>query len=342
MSTEAAPAEAPAPAAPVAPKAKKNEVKQVKEAGLKKPVGERKKMELSKLCLDRRLQFRTSLTDDVTVTRYTEVAKDDPDAFPELEVIELTKEEAEKLELESPFVVWDGFQRGDAFKKAKVKSVKVHVAKGSYCTARMLALQANHDAALPRTSADLRRAFYQLLDDEAMMSKVKSWTKAAGGMTRALAIGAGISKSLVQKVLDSMGKKISGQNIIDATEKKGSAKLEGGPHDRGRDPVGGLRTESKEALAKRETAVIIKEMQYEAAALQRRVEALLSREDIATVFKEVCKKNGNPVVREKHKSKDPKARTKEVTTEYLPIVDKMLAIMDEVADQHKELTVKQK
>jgi hypothetical protein len=293
--------------------------------------------DLKGLVIDRRLQMRASLFDEQTVEKYRELFQENPESLPPIRVMEIPQEEADSLKLASNLVVWDGFQRAEARKRAKLKGIPTLVSKGTWELARLLALRANHDAALPRSQPDLRRAVQQLINDETLLKEVLEWGKGKGGPQRAMAAAVGVSVGLVNKILGSMGKGTDRNGIVDLSPTRAASAT--ARHQRAGDPDAAIRTESLEAIQKRATAVIIKEMQNAAASLQRRAEALLTREDAANLFREVAKKCGHPIVRhEEAGGERPAGQTAVVVAEYLPPVDAILLIVDELAEKHKRMT----
>ena len=208
------------------------------------------KMELAALAFDRRLQTRDIMFNESTVQRYTKIYRDDPNLLPPLRVMEISQKEADSLQLESCYVVWDGFQRGEAANRAKLTKVRVTVVKGTFAQAReqMLANHfANHDAALPRNPADKRRSFHLLMNNKPLLAKVLKGCVGNGGSQRAMAAAAGCSKSLVNKILMEEGMIVQGDKLVPAHRSLRGHTITGA------DQING---ESKVEIAKRLRAIM--------------------------------------------------------------------------------------
>lgn len=329
----AAPAAADAPAAAKEPKAKKEKAAKARAyGGLKRPEGKIVTLPTKELTLDRRLQSRATMYDEETVEKYKDVHLEDPNAMPPVEVVDVGEEEAEALKLPSRYVVWDGFQRTESRRRAKLADIRARVTVGTFDQARFWSLSANATHGLPRTSADIRKAFQRFLEDDELKDAVLKAGAGKGGANRAISLALNVSKGMVSKVLNALGLTTKGDKIVKKTTKADDAPA--GPRTTAADVSPGLRVESKEAIKSRLTAAIVKEMMFAAAQLQRRYESLLERDDIKGLFRQVCQKNGVPVTSDENTSADGR---KVVTTEYWPAADTILKALEELDDQYTKM-----
>lgn len=300
------------------------------------PKGVVREAGMEELTFDKRLQSRQTIFDEETVEAYKGKYQDDPKSLPPIRAIDIGEADAEARKV-NRLVVWDGFQRGEARRRAGLKSIPVEVAPGTWDQAVRLSIGANSDHGLPRTQADLRKAFQRLLSNEAMLEQVLSEGVGNGGANRALAAAVGISKGYVSKILNALGLTTRGDKIVNLPKKTDEEADPVGPHERDGDPAGGLRVESKEAIRSRATGAILREMQMSLAALQRRTEALLERDDIKAMFRELANKFGIPIKRDENATEAPGEKTTIVVTEYWPAVDTPLAMLDELNDQYAKM-----
>lgn len=209
------------------------------------PPGKEMSLPLKELTLDRRIQMRAALIDEQTVERYKADYQDDDfrDKIPPVKVIELTQDDADRLKLPSRYVVWDGFQRCEARKRAGLKDIPAIVAKGTWGTAVVLALSANSKHGLTRTIADVRKTLMRIIDSQQLQDSILATAAKVGGANRALAAAVQCSKGFVSKVLNSMGKTTRGDKIVNLPESNKTTKR----HKRTQgDPAAAMRVESRE------------------------------------------------------------------------------------------------
>jgi hypothetical protein len=325
--------------APKAPKAKKTKAAAPKPEKAKKPrvfggprvpTGMVKKLPLDTLTFDRKLQARAHFTDDETVERYRLVNLDDPERLPAIRAVDIGDAEAEKRRT-TRYIVWDGFQRGAARRAAKMSDIKVEVVVGTYDDAVRYSLGANGGHGLPRTSADLRRAFDRLIKNEALFEQVVKESRGKGGPQAGIARAIDVSTGTVYNILKSMGLQVRGDKLVNRPAvDPGEVQ-----HDRSEgDPADGAgeRVESKKAIKSRLTAVVVKEACYAAAQIQRRVEDLADRDDCRELLLQVASKNGIPI-----KVDTSTKNGKPVETRYWPAIDVILKTIEEVQDQFAKM-----
>jgi hypothetical protein len=142
------------------------------------------------------LQMRMTLTDEETVQRYKELM-DDGVVFPPLKAVKDGE----------TFWVWEGFQRGEAYKRLGAGSVEVEVTEGTFDDAKLLAIGANATHGLTRTAGDSRKALTTLLNDQKLLDRVLARAGNDGGIYRAIMKATGVSNGLVYRVFAEYGLK---------------------------------------------------------------------------------------------------------------------------------------
>lgn len=308
---------------------------------VKEPKGTEQEIPLGELVREKSLQQRTQLFDEATVESYKELYEENgPDALPPIRVIQLHKAEAESLGFPGVFVIYDGFQRSEARNRVKgAETIKAVVAKGTFAQAKLLSLSANSGHGLARTFADIRRALNNLLEDDAEGGALETVLKAGvgnGGANRAIAAAVGCSKGLVSRVLNAMGLTTRGDKVVKLPAPRPTG--DAGPVDRGEDP--NPRHESMEAIEKKASASIILEMTKMAAALQRRYQALLARNDTKALFVEKAREHGVAVKKDRNAKTEAGEATELTVTEYWPAVDTLIAMLDDMAAAHADQQTK--
>jgi hypothetical protein len=300
------------------------------------PEGEkRRELPLDQLTFDKRVQMRASLHNEVAVEEYADLYRDNPDALPAVRVIEVPEAEREEFGLKTPFVVWDGFQRGEARQRAKLGSIPVLVAKGTWEQARGLALRANSGHGLQRSPADIKRALHALLDDETMLAKVLKSGKGRGGANRAIAAAAGISKGSVHKYLRAIGKGTKGDVVVNLPKPRTEATTA----EPGTVPEA-TRRESDAAIKSRKSAALIHEMEQQAAAMIRRYRALLTRADARNLLIAAANDRGIPVTVDENAKTGADGQPTAVTkTEYWAAIDSLALALADLREQFEKMGV---
>lgn len=187
----------------------------------------REDAELSALTFDRRLQHRAQLFDTSeggAVAQYAEADAPDakagkPTRFPPLKVVR------EKVE-DGTIVLWvyDGFQRGEAFRENKRKTVPIEVIDGTFRDAFILSLSSNSEnSVLPRDRQDKRRSVKALVENEDSLALAFSVGKKTGGATAAMAQMCGVSVGTVQNALIDLGLQVKGDKLVKRPEPKEKA-----------------------------------------------------------------------------------------------------------------------
>ena len=305
------------------------------------PKGTIKTIPFKELVFDKRVQMRSSLFDESTVEEYRELMKEDGDAdrFPPLRAVEISADEQKELGLDSPFVVWDGFQRGEAIQRNRFKEVGIEIIKGDWLLVKRLALLANRDHGMKRSKADIRKLFEKFIADETLVNKVLAEGKGKGGANRAIATAVGISKGAVNNYLAAMGKGTQGDKIVNKTppQTRPEQRVE---TDR-IDPASPKFKEDMATIRAKHDAVLIQEMCNAIASFQRRYEAILERADVANLVREEAMKQGYPIKRDENPTKEAgNAATVIQKTEYWPACDYLLSIMDAVKEAHAATVTK--
>jgi hypothetical protein len=301
------------------------------------PAGNDVEIPVKEVIRDRRFQMRAAKEDAGTVEKYKQMYKDDPNALPGVEIMLIPQSEADALGYKTRYVLWDGFQRTAAREQAGLKSIKATVREGTAELATRLALRANAGHGLPRTFADLRRAFQRIIDDDELKAKVLSEGVGKGGAVRSLASAVGCSTGYVVNTLRAMGLRTAGDKIVKlpATETTPKAKTPS-------TVPAATNHESREALKSRTSATIIHDITYALAGIQRRYLSLLERDDVKGLLKELAAKWGIPFADagQSGGQTDPNAKPDEfATTEFWPAVDTLAQCMDEVKQQHDKIGV---
>lgn len=297
------------------------------------PAGEEMDLDLKSLWFDRRMQSRVTLIDEETVEKYKSWYQDDPNFLPRLTVVDIGQADADERHT-LRYVVVDGFQRGESLKRAKFTTARCRVIPGTWDFAIRLSMSANSGHGLTRTSADIRKAFQRFLDHEEIRDGVLQEWSGKGGANRAISAVLGISKGMVTTLLHAMGLTTRGDKIVP----KPRPENEPTRHERSEgDPSPALRVESKEAIKSRATAALIKEMVFSAAALQRRYEELLDRDDVSPLFKEVVSRYGIPVVRTENTTQAPGEPASIEVTEFWGAVDTVLRSLEILQEQFSNM-----
>jgi hypothetical protein len=301
------------------------------------PKGERMDVPVKSIIRDRRFQMRASAEDAGTVERYAQTYRDDPDVMPPVKIIRIPQEEADALGFKSRLILWDGFQRTAARELAAMKSIPAVVADGDVGMVTRLALTANSSHGMPRTFADMQRAFRRLLDDEELKAKVLAEGVGKGGAVRALAAAVGCSTGYVTKTLRALGLKTAGDKIVNLPK---SEKPAATPPAQAPEVPAAVNLESKEALKSRVTAGLIHDMAYAAAGLQRRYQEVLARPDGAAIMKELAAKHGIPFTDAATAGGDENSKPGDyVPVENWPAVDALYAMLSELHEQHQKIGV---
>lgn len=288
------------------------------------PAGEATVEEYSGLTFEADMQKRTVIYDEFTVEKYTEIyqeaiakkaedaTKPEPyDALPPLRAIKI--EDGERI-------VYDGFQRGEALRRAKLDHCRVIVTPGTREDAEFYALRANAEHGLARSSDDCRKAFFSALDNEAIFARIEVEKDRYGGLNRALAAACGISKGSVSNFLRLKGKTIRGGKIVNLPKPAEPAPV--APVDSAEQPgslfaadpvigpltgealvahlnslsAGGGMTEAEQAAHIKATAtrLVAHEALMCAAKLARLCESLILRPDSAPTLREAARTSGIP------------------------------------------------
>jgi len=141
--------------------------------------------------------------DEATVSEYVSRLENGAE-FKPLEAVAVAVVKGGKKKVRH--LVFSGFNRGEAFRRHGVNSVRVLVYPGTEEDALYYALTANSDeSALPRTRADKHKAFYTLLDTPALKQRAMDAGKGTVGIQRAFALACGISHGLVAELLKARG-----------------------------------------------------------------------------------------------------------------------------------------
>jgi hypothetical protein len=173
---------------------------------------------LDSLTFDRRLQHRAQLFDNSeggAVDQYAEADKEDakadkPTRFPALRVV---REKAEDGTVTN--WVYDGFQRGEAFRYNKRKTVPIEFVEGTFDDAFILSLSSNSEnSVLPRNKDDKRRSVYALLDNENATALAFKVGPKFGGVMKAIAAICGVSVGTVDNAMIDRGVKVKGDKIV--------------------------------------------------------------------------------------------------------------------------------
>lgn len=196
------------PKKPAAPAVKAPAVRFVKAVT---GAGSLESLDPESLVFDGRLQHRSKLIDTQTVEAYAEAGSEGA-TFPPLKVIRekgAGKDKAETL------YVFDGFQRGAAYKHRGVKRVPCEVWEGTFEDAFILSLKSNSDnSVLPRTGDDKMRSVVALIENKDALSVVMAQAAKMGGGTKAIAAACGCSAAWVHEALDRRGLKVSGDKVV--------------------------------------------------------------------------------------------------------------------------------
>lgn len=282
------------------------------------PKGVEKDIEISALTFDPDFQKRTQIFDEFTVEKYKEKyldaidakAKDAKNSDPS-RILGVLR----AIDTGESLYVWDGFQRGEAARRAKLDTLPVIVTKGTKEDAEFFSLRANADHGLTRSSNDCRRAVVAALDNPVLFARIDAQKDVYGGLNRALSAACGVSKGLVSKVLNDRGQTIRSGKIVNLPKPR-EPKVEPETKGKGKDkpepdtgpglfdePVapegltgaalvehlksqsGGMSPEEHSAQIKATaTKLILHEAKMLAAKLARICAGLIEREDVHLVF----------------------------------------------------------
>jgi hypothetical protein len=247
-----------------------------------------------KVVSDKRLQYRalgSAVFDENVVENYKAQIEDGAE-FPPIKCVEITPEDATANKIEGgTLIVWDGHQTLEASKRAKLKTVKCDIMKGNYRLARVLALGANRTHGKQLTDADKKRKFFELVRDPEMLADAKRLAQVGlpsgeKGLSRALAFVTGVSKGSVQNYLESIGKTIHRNDIVDKPKTPPAAS---GPAI---DPNGGANPTTaevcqktqKEAVAASPIDTVIRELEKIIGAAEIRIANLAERSEVADIL----------------------------------------------------------
>lgn len=304
---------------------------------------------IKSITFDKRLQMRNlgaEVIDETTVENYRELIKDGVQ-FPPLKAVRVSDAEAKLYMLAGNLLVWDGFQTGEASKRAGLKDVPVEIMDGTFRFARLLALGANSKHGKQRTDADKRKALYTVIADPEMLKDAIELARTGeagvtGGLNRSLATICGISKGAVSKYLDAKGLTTRGDKIVqkpaDPTEPAavGAGQSQGGsggtttPTEPGTPTATpDARQLSKEEIAATATTAVLGQMRKIVAGLQIRCESLLGRPGANNIFKELAAVYNVPVATGDPITEVRDGREVVVTPEQWPVLNYIAAVLEE-------------
>lgn len=185
---------------------------------LKLGAAETKNVAMKSLTFDRRLQHRAKLTDETAVEEYMEIDKESAKAgkptpfLPAKAVHQSVDEEGNACDV---YWVYDGFQRGEAWRYNKRAEVPVEVIEGTFADAFFLSLSSNStNSVLPRDRGDKRRSVLALLDSPEARELAFAKAKSFGGVMKAMAAACGVSVGTVDNALADRGLRVSGDKLV--------------------------------------------------------------------------------------------------------------------------------
>lgn len=291
----------------------------------------RKKVKVADLNFDPSNQSRVNLTDDHTVSEYTEIYKDEgkAKALPPLRVVDTGE----------TYYVFDGFNRGAALAAAGIVEVEVEVYPGSKQDAMFYALRSNANRGLSRTSADCQKAVETVLDDPELFARVVASAKKHGGLNRAMAAACGVSKGLVSKVLNNRGKTFRGDQIVNLPTKSQSvtAPVKGDatpPAHVGSGTTTNVTAPDSPTISAAPTPVVkqeigeaavgiaLHEMKQRLAQLLIAADNLSASKSVGAIFRTACTKGGYPLSHEKDKEGEVTSSDWDVINGLIKIVEK--------------------
>lgn len=162
------------------------------------PAPRRQTVPLERLTFDRRCQQRERLFDPDKVAEYAALAVESA-LFPKDALLAVYEKGT------NTFWVYDGFDRGEALRRAGRETVAVEVIDGTLQDAIYLSLSANAANGRRRSDADVRKAVAALLDNDEYRIRALREARDEGGVTRGLAKACGVSKGVISDALRVRG-----------------------------------------------------------------------------------------------------------------------------------------
>lgn len=272
------------------------------------------------LTFDKRLQMRAlgkDIVDDDISTEYAQLMKDyderykdspenerDPcRGFRPIKAIRITPEEAKEHGLPTCVVAIDGFHTGDAAIRNKYTDWPTEIQDGTWKYARLLAMSSNSTHGLTRTPRDKQKAFYALIEDQSMLADAVEIAKTGGsgregghgGLNRALALVAGISRSTVSEYLQAKGLTTRGDSIVTAPKKKDKPAEEATTTTPEATYTPAIPKLTEGQLSASSAVDLVDAVMRLQASLERHVKELLQRPDTAEIVIAAAAQTGHTV-----------------------------------------------